>query len=264
MDPNTPPPMQQKNPLANYQFSSDELRVLRECNRISFYQRSLPFAGILGSLTYYGVKSGYLTGNPKFGAAPKVAVAIAIGYFVGKVSFQNQCAQMIMKLPNSKLGEILRQKQKGAFYGQLSPDQGFGSGMSLQPFSSFTDSYSDEEAKRSQSSVLDLDESRPVMKGLDDVYRPNLDSPPIANYDDLQPIEPKPGVSYEELRKRNREEFYKKQNQPLPAQPPANAPLYKPPPVVRERQPSVLDDSGFDQTATTEPRRKNKYGDVWT
>lgn len=231
--------------------------MLRECNRLSFYQRSLPFAGILGTLTYYGVKAGHLSGNPRFGAAPKVCVAVAVGYFVGKISFQSKCAEMLMTLPNSKLAEILRQKKKGAFYGQLAPDQGFGSGLALQPFSSFSDSYSDEQVRK-QSSALDMDESRPTFSGLDDVYRPNLDSPPVANYDDLAPIETKPGVGYDELRKKNREEFYKKQQaQPMPPTS-VNEPLYRPP-VVRPPQPSVP-----ESDPAHESQRKNRYGDVWT
>lgn len=165
-----------------------------------------------------------------------------------------------MTLPNSKLAEILRQKKKGSFYGQLAPDQGFGSGLALQPFSSFTDSYSDEGTKKRTSS-LDLDDTRPAISGLDDVYRPNLDSPPIANYDDLQPLETKPGVSYDELRKKNREEYYKKQHQPMP---PVNDPQYRPPPVIRAPSPppASSESAGLDHSA--ESQRKNKYGDVWT
>ena len=36
-----------------------------------------------------------------------------MGYFVGKFSYQKQCAEKIMALPNSKLGEMLRQRKKG-------------------------------------------------------------------------------------------------------------------------------------------------------
>lgn len=232
--------------------------MLRECNRISFYQRSLPLAGVMGTLTYYGVKAGHLSGNPRFGAAPKICVAVAIGYFVGKISFQSKCAEMLMTLPNSKLAEVLRQKKKGNFYGQLAPDQGFGSGLALQPFSSYADGYSDEHVKKKQGSALDIDETRPTFSGLDDVYRQNLDSPPVANYDDLAPIETKPGVSYDELRKKNREEFYKKQQGTPP--PNVNEPLYRPP-VVRAPQPPPPSSDGDTGSV---PLRKNKYGDVWT
>jgi hypothetical protein len=41
-----------------YRFSNEELRVLRQCNRDSFYKRCIPLASVLGIGTYYGVKSG--------------------------------------------------------------------------------------------------------------------------------------------------------------------------------------------------------------
>ncbi|XP_036334533.1 OCIA domain-containing protein 1-like [Rhagoletis pomonella] len=50
----------QQHPLANYQFSSEELKVLRECNTESFFQRSLPLSTALGVGAYLAVKSGYL------------------------------------------------------------------------------------------------------------------------------------------------------------------------------------------------------------
>ncbi|XP_063702652.1 OCIA domain-containing protein 1 [Culicoides brevitarsis] len=264
MDPNQPqPPV--INPLANYQFSSDELRVLKECERISFWQRSIPFATIAGALTYMGVKQGVLSPskNPRLGPIPKVAFAAFFGYIAGKISYQNECAEKLMTLPNSKLAEILRQRKKGPFYGQISPDQGFGTGLALQPFSSYGgDSYSDEEAKSFKSSSLNLDDSRPTFSGLDDVYRPNLDTPPVANYDDLAPIETKPGVTYDDLRKKNREEFYKKQGQ-MP--PPVNEqPIYRPPPVVRApQQPSPYEPQQQVPQQEHESQRKNRYGDVW-
>lgn len=55
--------------------------------------------------------------NPKYGAVPKVVVSVIVGYFLGKFSYQNKCAEKIMQLPNSRLGQILRQrKQSGRIY----------------------------------------------------------------------------------------------------------------------------------------------------
>lgn len=59
---------------------------------------------------------GYLTSNPKFGAAPKVIVAVIIGYFMGKISYQQKCAEKLMQLPNSPIGEMLRQRRKGMYH----------------------------------------------------------------------------------------------------------------------------------------------------
>lgn len=90
----------------------------------------MPLATILGGGVYYGVKTGkfsknkktltfkiifigFFKPNPRFGAAPKVISAIVVGYFVGKFSYQTKCAEKLMQLPNSQIGEMLRQKRRG-------------------------------------------------------------------------------------------------------------------------------------------------------
>lgn len=218
----------------------------------------MPFAGVLGGATYLAIKGGYLKPSASYGSIPKVCAAVAVGYFIGKLSFQTQCSEMLMALPNSKLAEMLRARQKGSIYGQLSPDQGYGTGLSLAPFSSPTDSYSDEATRKSSS--LDMDTNRPSNPGLDDVYRPTLDnSPPVTNYDDvILPLEPpKQGVTYDELRKKNRDEHYLRMQQQQ--QPPQQAPTPQlAPPNMR---PSV---SRPLETPEEREVRRNKYGDIWT
>lgn len=53
-----------------------------------------------------------------------------------------------MQLPDSKLGAMLRAKKagtiSGSFYDNLKQDPGFNSGLSLAPFQSVTDMYTDE------------------------------------------------------------------------------------------------------------------------
>lgn len=50
-----------------YQFSSDELRVLRECNSESFWRRSLPIGTALGVGTWLAVQKGMISGTGRFG-----------------------------------------------------------------------------------------------------------------------------------------------------------------------------------------------------
>lgn len=54
-------------------------------------------------------------------------------------------------------------------------DPNFGPGLSLAPFSNVSpgDTYTDLDPPRNN---LDLDTSRPDQHGLDDTYRPSLDS----------------------------------------------------------------------------------------
>ncbi|XP_050501428.1 OCIA domain-containing protein 1 [Diabrotica virgifera virgifera] len=233
---------QRPDPRSRYEFTPEELRVLKECNRESFYNRCLPISAFLAGSTYYGVKAGFLRGNPRFGATPKVFVAVAVGYFLGKFSYQSKCAEKLMQLPNSQIGEMLRQKRRGNL--KESIDTGFGPSLGLAPFSSINpaDTYSDI----SPYSSLDLDTSRPENPGLDDYHRPSLDNPAVETLEEMPP-EQKISTSYEELRKKNREEYIQKRTGG-----------YKEPPV-RVTEPSFLSPRQEKSTNTNE----NKYGDTW-
>ncbi|XP_073847645.1 OCIA domain-containing protein 1-like [Musca autumnalis] len=264
LNPMNPPDQRPQHPLANYQFTSDELRVFRECNTESFFQRSLPLGTTFGVAAFLGVKQGFLAPNIRYGPVPKVILGVIVGYFLGKFSYQQRCAEKIMALPNSRLAEILRQRQsqRGGGSGFLNPDQSIGMGMTLGQFSSpnSTDVYSDEHLHpdAGRSSALNLDaEARPQFAGLDDIYRPNLDSPSTTHVDPDIPLEPvKPGMTYDELRKRNREEYMKKQQNPYSQPLPPEAPV-----VMRatpQRPPSVSDDR------STKNMQTNKYGDAWS
>ncbi|CAH0545725.1 unnamed protein product [Brassicogethes aeneus] len=186
-----------------YKFSAEELRVIKECNEESFYQRCLPMSGLLAGSMYYGVKAGYLAPSQRFGAVPKVAMGVFLGYFLGKFSYQTKCAEKLMQLPNSKVGEMLRQRRRG----NIQESDSFGPGMALSPFSSIpspNDTYSDLNPRNS----LDMDTSRPQNDGLDESQRPSLDNP---IYDEeMPPVKPNYKTSYEELRKQNREEYQQK------------------------------------------------------
>ncbi|GAB0099887.1 OCIA domain-containing protein [Sergentomyia squamirostris] len=251
-------PRRPRHPMANYQFSSDELRVLKECNRESFYQRSLPLGTALGLAAYFGVKRGFLRPNSRWGAVPKVCIGVIAGYFFGKFSYRNKCAEKLIQLPNSRLGELLKQRKRGGLYESLTPDQGFGTGLALpgfgnSPTDTYTDEYSRQAQTRSNSGSLNLDTERPTSKELDDTYRPNLDSP-ITKFDDNLPLDPpKTPTSYDELRQKNRDEYMRKMRGggAPPSMESAASPVERRPP-----QPS----SGADGPSG----QKNKYGDVWT
>ncbi|XP_018803387.1 PREDICTED: OCIA domain-containing protein 1-like isoform X2 [Bactrocera latifrons] len=68
-----------RNPLANYQFSADEIRVLRECNSESFFQRSLPLGTALGVGAYLAVKNGFVQRVTFRIAIPESIVKIGTG-----------------------------------------------------------------------------------------------------------------------------------------------------------------------------------------
>ncbi|GLV33721.1 asrij [Carabus blaptoides fortunei] len=230
-----------------YQFTNEELKVLQECNRDSFFQRCLPIGTLLGVATYYGVQAGHLKPSPRWGATPKVLVASILGYFIGKISYQTKCAERFMQLPDSRLGAILRQRKRGAGF-QESLEPGYGAGMSLSPFSSInpSDTYTDV----GPANAADLDTNRPEQSGLDDTYRPSLDNP-VHEEESMPPIQDKT-TSYDELRKQNRDEYQKHRTSSYKGMPsPADVPPVRRPQAEPER--SAL---------SSAPKRTNMYGDA--
>lgn len=194
-----------------FQFSAEELAVLKECDMEAMIQRSIPLGTGFGVATWAAIQRGFLSASPKFGAGPKVVAAVVTGYFVGKLSYQQQCAEKIMRLPNSRLAEALRRRKKGEFFEKFTPD----GGLSLAPFSSAADVYTDENMKTDSHSSLDIDVNRPANFGLDDNFRPSIDNPD-RNFNDNLPLEPpKNSVTYEELRRQNRDDYDKRLQQPF-------------------------------------------------
>lgn len=229
------------------QFSAEELRVLKECDMEALIQRSIPLGTAFGVSTYVAIQRGILTAPGRFGPTPKVLTAIFVGYFLGKLSYQTKCAEKIMRLPNSRLAEALRRRKKGEFFESFAPD----GGLSLAPFSSSTDVYTDENMKSHQQNSLDIDVDRPSNFGLDDTFRPSLDTPDRSFNDNLPLEPPKSSVTYEELRRKNREEHEKRLQGPFSR------------PLPRDETPTIYRSPPERDESLQQGGAKNKYGDVW-
>ncbi|KAL1456525.1 hypothetical protein WDU94_001249 [Cyamophila willieti] len=206
--------------LGPYKFSPEEMRVLNECNRESFFKRCLPLGSLLSFGTYYGIRIGYFKGHPKFGSVPKVAAALFVGYFVGKFSYQWKCAQKMMEIPNSKLGQMLRERRragKGGFQETLEP--GFGTGISLpSTFSMKDEPFQVEESQ--PTSFMGLDE-RPYSDF--DYQRPPSYDGSTMELSGLPAEPPAHKITYNELRQKNRDE-YESQRAKLTPRTPATLP----------------------------------------
>ncbi|XP_075229633.1 OCIA domain-containing protein asrij [Lycorma delicatula] len=252
-------------PNTPYKFSPEELRVLSRCNRESFYQRSLPLSTLFGLGTYWCVKSGYLKPNPRFGASLKVTGAVIVGYFVGKLSYQQRCAEYFMALPNSEVGEALRKRKNQKYGGGSSDtfgDSGIGAGGSMPSFGlipSNKDIYSD----LSDTHVFtDLDTDRPINDGLNDAYRPSVDYPALEEETVLPPLQGG-SVSYDDLRRKNREDFINKSTRPYRNVPtPEDIPSTIGP-NPNPLRPSTAPSESLPEKSPTYSKQKNIYGDVW-
>ncbi|XP_043214622.1 OCIA domain-containing protein 1-like [Amphibalanus amphitrite] len=213
-----------------HRMSADEMRVLRECNSESFYRRSVPISSAMMAGTLYMIRSGRWQPGRRFGVVPKVAVAGIVGYFIGKISYMETCKEKLMRLPNSEIGRLLRKQRSGGVAELGLPEQG-------EPAA---------EAAAGASSVRPEWSLPPRSEGLDDYYRPTVDTPgavgPLTT-DDIPPAQNY--TTYEELRRQNRAELEQRLRRGAPAD--------QPPPERQERRPPP---SPPDSSA-------NKYGDVW-
>jgi len=152
---------------------------------------------------------------------------------------------MLMRLPNSQLGEALRQRKlKGGFQEAITLDPS----LSLPPFGD-VETYSDVGPHH------EIDMDRPYPEGLDDSRRPTVDSP-VFEDEGLPAATQTLSSTYEELRRKNREEFEQKKTKPFrgvtsPEEVPA---------VIRPR--GTVPDTPSSPPPTGN-REKNQYGDVW-
>ncbi|XP_055320092.1 OCIA domain-containing protein 1 [Sitodiplosis mosellana] len=259
----------------NYRFSAEELRVIAECERESFYSRSLPFSIGLGTAAFLGVKNGYLKPNMRFGPWPKVIALGFFGYIAGRISYMKKCQEKMMAIPNSRFAEMLRRRKGGSNWDLGPQDAGVATALSLAPFQSATDSYSDEYG---QPNSLNLDTSRPNYSGLDDLYHPTMEGKNDLNEELAIPTR-KNTVTYDELRQKNRDEYAKSHQAPQHQAPPPQAYYNQgnaPPPPAASISPPA---GSYSPTLDSDRRRnfraradddggnsgpKNKYGDAWS
>ncbi|XP_062410538.1 OCIA domain-containing protein 1-like [Sardina pilchardus] len=193
----------QRPPVSlDYVPTEEETRVFKECNQESFWYRSAPISVISMAVTQALVTRGALTSSSRFGSLPKVVFAGICGYLGGKVSYMKTCQEKFKNLPNSPLGEAIRQRQRHVPL-QFPQDQ-----------SEFVDpnkSTSEPMFQTERTSQSDFSYSEPE-----------------ASYQ-YEEDPKRPDVRYEELRSRNRENYESTLTQRADAllKPPSGSPTVK-------------------------------------
>jgi len=232
------------------QLTSEELRILRDCNRESFYYRCLPLmvAGMGG--TYLAVKRGILTGHPRWGPAGKMAAAAVTGWFVGKMSYRSKCEEKFLKLGNSTIGNAVRKKRGYSLEIDQSENYQFPSDDTITPkdgddTSFFTGDY------HSSSGSLNFDKNVPFSE-LNDSDRPSMDREGDILSKQSQQL--RQSTSYDELRKRNRMEYERQYDQPGHSKSDSSQRPWGQTSTESQRRANVGSQEGAG---------KNAYGDSW-
>ncbi|KFM77771.1 OCIA domain-containing protein 1, partial [Stegodyphus mimosarum] len=243
-------PKPQPTVYGNIALTKEELEIFHQCGRESFYSRCVPFSLAGMAATFIAVQRGILAPHPKYGAILKMAGAAFIGWLVGKFSYRRKCEDKFLRLENSKIADAIR-KRRG--YTSEMFQSGFGSSDDTV-FKDDSFSFPSSDNYHSSAGSLNLDVDKNVQySGLDDLGRPSTDRENLSFSDENE--QQNTSITYDELRKRNREEFERRSRQ-------SQAPRtdQSSPPVPR---PWANPDMGQRRYNTGSEGTRNIYGDAW-
>ena len=154
--------LHQQHPPAQPQLTVEEQRVLKRCQDEAFYQRCMPLSILSTVGVVAGANRGLIAPSPRFGLAPKILLAGATAYFMGKFSYAQKCAdKFLIEAPDSNIAEAIR-KRRG-----MAPREEF----SLNSSSSNNNNNSDHEAVGEAFNKSAEDETTSTSPTYDDLRR---------------------------------------------------------------------------------------------
>ncbi|XP_061439285.1 OCIA domain-containing protein 1 [Rhineura floridana] len=228
--------------VLTYVLTEEEKNIFRECNSESFWYRSLPFSAISMFITQMLVKKGTITTHTRFGSLPKVAFAGLCGFIAGKISYLRICQEKFRNLENSAVGEALKKHRPLPYEYSQKPE------TSNAPFENVPVPEAPQTPYSSKYSV-DSYEMADVHSNYEPVpFTSSMNESSPTGITDSIPQEPTPfleegpkrkGVTYEELRSRNRD-------------------MYEAGVTQKSEYPSKP-----SQERALKKAKVNKYGDAW-
>jgi len=236
-------------------LTREEIAVLKECNRESFWFRCLPLGLTFIATTQLLVMRGVLKPHPKYGALFKNMGAGLAGFFIGRISYQGKCREKILRLENSPLADTVRKSRSWA--------DNFGVASRQDEDSQVAD-HAAHSVDSKKSRLTESDGAQREYRGLEENQRPSMDKETYVRLSDQTGKESQ-RFSYDQLRSQNRAEYNQK--------------------ITKERQggdtaertsDAVLSSSDMSVRGISEPRtdqsqqgstssknvKKNQYGDV--
>ncbi|XP_018400658.1 PREDICTED: uncharacterized protein LOC108778067 [Cyphomyrmex costatus] len=220
-----------KQQQGGLELMPEEINALRQCMK----NTSILAPTIISAAIGYGIcKMTPFRANAKY-----VAVASGVvGLVTARIGAAKMCLAKVASMPNSTLRDRIMDSQ--GYFGNISPH-----GEKLY----YKGPQPDGQSPTEPGIVFD---DYPPMNSYDTFSSINPDNSDFSEDTDLsEPVNLQKGVSYEELRHNNRDEFYNKNKQWY-------TPKTRELPVKRETSEQV------PTTSSQSPmQEKTKYGDVW-
>uniref|UniRef100_A0A5S6QFH3 OCIA domain-containing protein n=1 Tax=Trichuris muris TaxID=70415 RepID=A0A5S6QFH3_TRIMR len=233
---------QQPEAFVPARLSFEELAVLRECARESFFYRCVPLAAGSCLVLKYLNNVGMVKAHPIYGLSFKYAAVIGIGYILGKLSYLKECHKKIFtRIPSSNLADAIRKRDAGQF-----PRIDTFMLQGSNDASSLDKAVSNSAAQQSTDDYAFYNPDFTIGKPIDD------------GQDSQERKETKARTDYDDLRMANRRDFlqnYVRNSQPVKGrgfQPPAHG----------ERDGPVGQDMKTEDEPQAQPKlHRGKYGD---
>ncbi|XP_063986567.1 OCIA domain-containing protein 1 [Diachasmimorpha longicaudata] len=181
----------------NLKLTPQEIKILKECQHNAVYQRGLPMGMVTGGTVFYCMKTGKIPKKPILWLGSSLA-----GFLVGTLSYRSICLEKLLALPESTLKErILAAQGKQPEVKIEVPSQDSGS---------WFDSMLPPQSVPMESS-LDFDTHQ--SNGFDDIPRSQNDLDAHYALDPPLPPATSAFVTFDDLRRENREQYNRAENQ---------------------------------------------------
>ncbi|XP_029002169.1 OCIA domain-containing protein 1-like [Betta splendens] len=223
----------------DYIPTEDERRVFRECDKESFWYRSVPFSVASMAVTQALFTRGILSASSRFGSLPKVAFAGLFGFIAGKMSYMKTCQEKIKRLENSPLAEVFRQRERLSQQYSKGPQSELGDSDTQSLNTTFQSAESPSQTSTQTRDYGFGYNPDPPMQ----MDRPDDFSAPVQSFIEEEEQPRKKSILYEDLRLKNREIYEVALIQKA-------EPLVKTPPQKEPERPNIK-------------AKKNIYGDTW-
>ncbi|XP_035682573.1 OCIA domain-containing protein 1-like [Branchiostoma floridae] len=221
--------------------SPEEMQIFQQCRRESFFYRCLPLGGAFGIVTNRLLAAGFLKPG-RFGAGPKYMLAAIAGWVLGKWSYMRTCENKFLLLENSHIGDLIRKRRGMVPIG--------GDGTSADPWGT-PGQDPGMSSDYGSSSSFGQDSSGGFRDTEVELSGPVEAFGPMSIPEDEQS---KKYLTYEELRKRNRD-----------ASPPPVSSSSPPPPSFQPTYRIGRDGSreSIEERQSDTQWKKNQYGDLY-
>nr|XP_020645294.1 OCIA domain-containing protein 1 [Pogona vitticeps] len=190
-----------------YVLTEEEKQVIRECQRESFFYRSLPFSAFSMLITQLLIKKGIIVSHPKWGSIPKLTLAGMFGYFAGKISYMEKCKEKFGKLENSQLRELLWKQNRPELRSQQPRFSNVPSSSESVPAGELSRTSKYPVDNYGAIDFPSQDNPVPFSSSVGESSPSGITDGPPPEY--VPPVEEsaKRRITYEELRSKNREMY---------------------------------------------------------